>query len=214
MTSYEAHNKQYEDNTSFENELFIHNLKTTESLNKSGQNWDNLYKPGFLHGNWLDEQTEITDAVDIGSGTGWFVNYLINYKNFENVIGIEPSKAAIDIAKKLYDNDITYLCGFAENELKQIKLQKKTLFTTSIVFSHLDDISVTKILTEMNNIAPKGSVFIFNENYGPPFHMKLWNCRPKEWWQKRLSNWNISYDERTRPDLRFYKQGLMGIKYL
>ena len=209
--SYKIHNKEYKEKD-IEYYVKRDNLKTTQSFNKTGEDWDNLYKPGFLHGNWLDSQTEIKDAVDIGSGTGWFVNYLKKYKYFENVIGIEPSQAAINIAEKIYDNNITYFCGLAENILPKIKLKNKTLFTTSIVLSHIPDIIVKKILKNMDAIAPKGSVFIFNENYGTDFHMRMWHCRTKKWWEENLSNWTITYDDRPRPDLRTYQQGLMGVK--
>ena len=212
MTSYDAHNKEYELDTAYEKELKIHKLKTKESLSKSGGSWDNLYKPGHLHGDWLDSQTEIKNAVDIGCGTGWFVNYLKEHKNFENVVGIEPSQSAINIGKKIYDNDITYLCGMAEEMLSNVTLTKPTLFTTFIVLSHLPDDVVEKILKEMDKIAPKDSVFIFNENYGNLFHRNLWHCRTKEWWEQKLQNWEITYDERPRPDLGYYNQGLMGVK--
>lgn len=212
MNSYEAHNKQYEEKGKLEEVLLIHNLKTTEALSQSGGMWDNLYKPGHLHGEWLDSQTEIKDAVDIGCGTGWFVNYLKEHKNFENIIGIEPSQAAIDIAKKINNNNITYLCGLAEDILPSITLNNPTLFTTFIVLSHLTDDIVVKILKEIDKIAPKGSVFIFNENYGNLFHRNLWHCRTKDWWEKNLPDWEITYDERPRPELSYYKQGLMGVK--
>ena len=51
MNSYQAHNRQYEEKNHIEKERKIHELKTKESLNKSGRDWDNLYKPGHLHGN-------------------------------------------------------------------------------------------------------------------------------------------------------------------
>jgi SAM-dependent methyltransferase len=210
--SYIEHNNQYILNTALNIERNTHKQKTIGALEKNGGKWDNLYKPGHLHGEWLDSQTEIINAVDIGCGTGWFVNYIMDYKEFENVIGIEPSNAAIEIAKNIYNNKINYLCGFAENELKKIKLEKPTLFTTFIVLSHINDSNVQKILKEMDNIAPKGSVFIFNENYGKEFHMNLWHCRTKKWWEENLPNWTITYDERERADLRYYKQGLMGFK--
>jgi len=212
MDSYTAHNNEYITNDAVDREIESHKLKTIQSINKTGGIWDNLYKPGHLHGNWLDSQTDIKDAIDIGSGTGWFVNYLKKYKNFENVIGIEPSNAAIEIAKHIYTSDVTHFCGMAENILQELTLFKPTLFTTFIVLSHLTDPVVIKILREIDKIAPKGSVFIFNENYGQSFHMKLWHCRTKEWWQNHLPNWTITYDERPRPDLRIYKQGLMGVK--
>jgi len=212
LNSYEIHNKQYEEKGKLEEVLLIHNLKTTESLSQSGGTWDNLYKPGYLHGNWLDSQTKIKDAVDIGCGTGWFVNFLKDHKKFKNVIGIEPSQAAINIAKKLHDNDVTYLCGRAEDMLSNITLNNPTLFTTFIVLSHLTDDIVIKILKEMDKVASKGSVFIFNENVGTEFHMNLWHCRTKKWWEENLPNWTITYDERPRPKLQIHKQGLMGIK--
>lgn len=212
MNSYEEHDSQYIRDESLKNENVIHKKKTEQSLNKSGKSWDNLYKPGHLHGNWLDSQTEIKDAVDIGCGTGWFLNFIIEHKNFENVIGIEPSQAAINIAKKLHDNDITYLCGGAEDVLPNITLNNPTLFTTFIVLSHLPDEVVIKILKEMDKVAPKDSVFIFNENYGKEFHMNLWHSRTKEWWENNLQNWKITYDERPRPKLGNYQQGFMGVK--
>ena len=56
MNSYEAHNKDYEEKGKLEEELLIHNLKTKHGLSQSGGMWDNLYKPGHLHGKWLDSQ--------------------------------------------------------------------------------------------------------------------------------------------------------------
>ena len=47
--------------------------------------WGNLYKSGHLHGKWLYSQTEIKDAVDIGYGTDWFVNWFIKtLKTYSN----------------------------------------------------------------------------------------------------------------------------------
>ena len=96
--------------------------------------------------------------------------------------------------------------------LPNITLDNPTLFTTFIVLSHLTDDIVIKILKEMDKVAPKDSVFIFNENVGTEFHMNLWHCRTKKWWEENLPNWTITYDERPRPELRIHRQGLMGIK--
>ena len=153
--------------------------------------------------------------MDIGCGTGWFINYLKTNKYFKNIYGIEPSESAIKIARRIYpeNEDINYLIGYAEDLLKTINLKgNPTLFTTFIVFSHLNDETVIKILSEMDKIAPKNSVLIFNENVGNVFAKNLWYCRPKEWWENNLSNWKLTFDERDRPDINNYKQGLKGIK--
>ena len=70
----------------------------------------------------------------------------------------------------------------------------------------MTDNVVEKILKEMDNISPSGSVFIFNENVGTEFHMNLWHCRTKKWWEENLPNWTITYDERERPELKIYKR--------
>lgn len=212
--SFINHNNEYILKEALQKEINIHKERTNSAIEKNGGMWDNLYKPGHLHGNWLDNNIQINSCVDIGSGTGWFVNYLKDKYNFKTIYGIEPSESAIQIAKTIYkDNtDINYLTGYAEECLKKINLNEPTLFTTFIVLSHIEDSSVIQILKEINRVAPVGSVFIFNENYDDTFHSNMWHCRTREWWESNLPDWDIQYDERPRPDLQAYKQGLMGKK--
>ena len=169
--SYDEHNYQYVNNLSVNDIISVHDMKTNAVLKKDSSKWDNLYKPGHLHGEWLDKNKILYDkqstaglsvneynikcAVDIGCGTGWFVNHLASYYKFEKIYGIEPSEAAINIAKKIYKNSkVNYIIGFAEEKLKSIKLEEPTLFTTFIVLSHISNNSVIQILKEMDNIAP------------------------------------------------------------
>ena len=218
--SYEAHNKQYIQDEAFNREKESHNQKTKSAQLKDGGMWDNLYKPGHLHGIWLDQNTKISQSVDIGCGTGWFVNYLNSKYNFplNKIYGIEPSQGAVDIAKKIYPNtasELNYICGFAEDELLKINLNDEpTFFTTFIVLSHIEDDVVIRILDSINKVAPRGSVLIFNENYGPEFHMNLWHSRTVKWWGEHLPGWKLQYDKRPRPDLNNkYAQGIYGIKF-
>ena len=123
VKSYNAHNKEYEEESAFIREKNSHNQKTKSSELKDGGTWDNLYKPGHLHGIWLDKNKKINQCIDIGCGTGWFVNYLNSKYNFplNNIYGIEPSQSAIDIAKKIYPDTarkINYKCGFRRRIIK------------------------------------------------------------------------------------------------
>lgn len=237
QNSYINHNEQYIQDTALDREKHSHVQKTEGAKTKNGGTWDNLWKPGHLHGLWLQSNQKIkpvidggpdngctqhtkniTTAVDIGCGSGWFVNYLIDEYKFEHVTGIEPSQAAIDIGMQIYPNNAatnraSYLCGYAEDALPKLELSEPTLFTTFIVFSHINDDSVIKILKEMNDAAPVGSVCIFNENYDNTFHQELWHCRSREWWKSHLPGWKVIFDERPRPDLNNkWKQGILGIK--
>jgi len=228
LKSYNSHNSEYMQQNVIDREIKIHQDRIIGAKTKNGGPWDNLWKPGHLHGIWLtsnknrQNNKKINQAIDIGSGTGWLVNYLVDEFNFKKVIGIEPSESAIDIAKKInpknYETDkVSYHIGLAEDQLSKVKLDRNapTLFTTSIVLSHLEDYSVINILKEMNKIASKDSVFIFNENFDNDFHQKLWHCRTREWWKTQLSEWKITFDERPRPDLNNqWKQGILGIKQI
>ena len=55
-----------------------------------------MYK--FLKRN---KSNKLLTAIDIGSGTGWFANYLVSERKYTMVYAIEPSESAIDIAKKI-----------------------------------------------------------------------------------------------------------------
>ena len=119
----------------------------------------------------------------------------LTYRDFKIIYGIEPSTYAVNIGKKIYGetNGINYINNYAEDALLEIKLNEPTLFTTFIVLSHLEDNSVSSILTNMNKIAPYGSIFYFNEMYGPTYQQPLWNCRTKEWWKSFLDEWELTF---------------------
>ena len=64
IKSYTQHNSQYED-ASLTKEIDIHKKKTLSAQTKNGGDWDNICKPGHLHGNWLENNKTIKSAVDI-----------------------------------------------------------------------------------------------------------------------------------------------------
>jgi len=212
--SKDRHDLGYSMDEAYEIEKEKHFWKTRDSKIGVDSVWNNLYSDDDRHGYLMDENKEIKTLVDIGSGTGWFVNYAKKNRNFNKIYGIEPSKYAIDIAKKIYqDNDIIYINDYAEDALSNIKLTEKTLFTTFIVLSHLDDEIVSGILLSMNNIAPEGSIFYFNEMHGADYHEPLWHCRTNEWWIKNLPSWELTFHTNSNNFLgsdRF--KGISGIK--
>jgi SAM-dependent methyltransferase len=212
--SKDRHDLGYSMDEAYEIEKEKHFWKTRDSKIGVESTWNNLYSDDDRHGYLMDENKEIKTLVDIGSGTGWFVNYAKKYRGFNKIYGIEPSKYAIDIAKKIYQDDgIIYINDYAEDALSNIKLTEKTLFTTFIVLSHLDDEIVSSILVNMNNIAPYGSIFYFNEMHGTDYHEPLWHCRTEEWWIKNLPDWNLTFHKNSTNFLssdRF--KGISGIK--
>ena len=217
-SSYIEHNKGYTSPDALERERKIHKKIIQDIKEKNGGEYDVLNKPGHQQGKWLEENKLVNSSdriktiIDIGSGTGWFVNYLLSEYDFKNIYAIEPSQEAVNICNKRYGNShINYLVGFADEEINKIKLEEPALFTTFVVFSHIGDQGVIEILKSMDNIAPTGSVFIFSENYGNTFHQgETWHCRTKEWWKQHLSSWEITFDE--RPTGHNFNRGILGIK--
>jgi SAM-dependent methyltransferase len=193
--SKDAHDEDYSKVDAYEIEKEKHSWRTRDSKIGVNSIWNNLYKEDDKHGFIMDKNPHIKTLVDIGSGTGWFINYVNLFRGYEEVYGIEPSLNAINIGKKIYGENkiIKYINDYAEDGLRQIKLTNPTLFTTFIVLSHLDDSIVSNILFEMDKIATLESILYFNEMHGEPLHQNLWYCRTKEWWEDNLPNWELTF---------------------
>ena len=93
VESLEQHNINYVKDDAFEREKKAHQEHNSD-------NFKFLYQEDIPHGDALDKY-ELTSGVDIGSGTGWFANYLVKQRNYKKVYAIEPSSSAIEIAKKI-----------------------------------------------------------------------------------------------------------------
>ena len=185
--SYTKHNEHYVKDSAFLNEKLAHQRNNIEDFSF-------LYQDDVPHGDVLDS-TDFKTAVDIGSGTGWFANYLVTERKYTKVYAIEPSESAIDIAKKIYPDQkkVKYINGFAEEELSKIKLTKPSLFSTLCVLTHLKNETVTPILSTINKIAQTGSVLACSEAWGIRHIEDAWNIRPPEWWVENLPNWEFEF---------------------
>ena len=181
------HNKRYDSNDVFEIEKREH-----EEHNSDGFKY--LYKDDMPHGDTLDKY-KFTVCVEIGSGAGWFANYLVEQRSYKKVYAIEPSKSAIEIAKRIYPDNkkVKYINGFAEEEISKLKLTKPTLFSTMCVFGHLEDNTVINILESISKVAPQGSVLSCSEPWGDVYHRHCWHIRPPEWWVDKLVNWEYEF---------------------
>ena len=86
--SYNKHNELYAENAAFTREKLAHERQNIEDFKF-------LYQDDVPHGDVLDN-SEFKTAIDIGSGTGWFANYLVNERKYTKVYAIEPSESAIN----------------------------------------------------------------------------------------------------------------------
>jgi len=205
--SFNQHNQNYVLDDAFQKER-----KSHEDHNSN--NFEFLYKSDIPHGDALDEH-KLTVGVDIGSGTGWFANYLVEQRSYKKVYAIEPSEAAIEIAKKIYPDNkkIKYINGFAEEQISKLKLTKPTFFSTMCVLAHLEDEDVINILGAINKVAPEGSMLACSEPWGRFYHRQCWNIRPPEWWVENLVNWEYEfYNDYVLTDPPGRSKGFIAIK--
>ncbi len=196
--SYYSHHNEYSSEKALTLEIDIHKQKTINTKNKSKSNSD-IYRTSNSVGNYLDTNQDIKNLIDIGSGTGWFVNYVEKeYSFIKNIVAIEPSEAAIEISKKIYGkkSKITYSNDFAYNALNNIA-KDLYIITTNVVFLHLPNRHTKKILKRINQICLSGSVIIFNEPIGSSFlnNYFLHYAKSKSFWSKSLKNFKINFDE-------------------
>lgn len=197
--SYFNHNNQYSEDEALSREIKIHNLKTNHTELKEGM-WNNVYEFKNSVGYFLDGDKQISSLIDIGSGTGWFVNYVLqNHPNITSIYANEPSLAAVNVAKKIYnsDNKINYLNGFADTEIS--KLKKDTyVVTTFAVFQHLNFTYTKKVLQNLNKILERGSILYFNEPiaYSRFEKFRLHYPRTEKFWIKNLKEYEVSFSNK------------------
>jgi len=187
--SYINHNREYEGDGKLEYEKKVHEQKNTD-------NFKFIYQDDIPHGRALDIHKDLSVGVDIGGGTSWLSHYLINERSFKMVYSIEPSEAAIDIAKKINPSkkrNIKYINGFAEEEIEKLNLDDPTFFSTMCCFAHLMDPTVERILKAIDTVAPIGSVLACSEPWGDVFHRQCWHIRPPEWWSELMPEWEFEF---------------------
>ena len=204
-TSFVQHNQQYEDSNAFERarEICERNIKNNEINNASFRVLD-----------LLEKHQSVKTTVDIGSGVGWISASLSN--KMEKIIAIEPSAAAIEIAKKLFPSheypNIIWKVGLGEDLLPILHLDKPTLFVTGCVLSHLRDSEAAKICQLVSNIAPTGSILSFDERWGETRKDQfMWHVRTQEWWRENLAGWELDFHG-AEVDNRGYNAGIHGVK--
>lgn len=197
LNSYIAHNAQYEVNDITEKNT-LNTIKKYDALQ--------LYeRQGFVSA--IEKFSHRKLHIDIGSGTGWLLRKTAPV--FEKVIGIEPSKTATQASSKALSqySNIEYINEDMVDALKVINITEPAFFTSAIVFSHIKNFHVTNFLNELDN-APAGSTLYFFENYDTNIQHPFWYIRNKEWWAKRLPNWQLTFFDLQNDE---YKAGIYGI---
>lgn len=187
LLSYENHNSEYMQESAFERERRAHDLKNEKD-------YKFLYQTDVPHGDVLDK-SEFKYCVDIGAGTGWFANYLVEERGYKKVYAIEPSSAALKIATELYpeQKSVEWIVGFAEEEIPKLKIRSTALFSTMCVFAHLTDDVVEEILKAIDDVSKKGSALVCSEPWGDEYHRDCWHVRSPEWWSNIMSDWKFEF---------------------
>jgi SAM-dependent methyltransferase len=154
-------------------------------------------------------------AIDVGSGAGWLSARLCK-EGFREVVGIEPSAAALAIAAKVFPKDqypnVTWINGFAEDVLPTLKLEEPSLFVTGCVLAHLTDSAVERICNAICRTAAAGSLLGFSEPWGIDSHEFMWHVRTQEWWSKKLAGWNLDFYGPEIENIPGRHKGFHGVK--
>jgi SAM-dependent methyltransferase len=182
--SYMVHNAQYEQEQAFQREKECHLKYEKENA---------LYNPDCPIGKMFDKASNnIKIAVDVGCGTGYAAKFLSSKMK---VYAIEPSKAALDIAQKLYPNEpnINWINDFALEALQKLAFNEPILVDFNCVLSHLEDEAVIEICEEVDRITTTKSVIACSECWGSEWHDDLWHVRTPTWWYERFPNWYLNF---------------------
>lgn len=197
LQSFYVHDKQYKQKGSLEYEF---------KINQEYENKNIFNEYGFKK--IIENLNNIGIHIDIGCGTGWLIKKTSSY--FNKVIGIEPSQAAIDIAKIITKdcNNIIFINKDMTEAFDQIKFEKPVFITSAIVFSHIKNNYVSNFLKLLKKL-PNGSILFFDEPYDKHIYQPLWYIRNKSWWAKNLPDFELTF---LNNNINGYLRGIYGIK--
>jgi len=131
--------------------------------------WDEVYKNEFKHGKHRTDLERFekvsgmikdgTNVIDIGCGSGEFVQFLHERKKNCKITGIDFSKVAIDEAKKNY-RDCEFFAGDVMSLSNFSDLDYAVCFET---IEHLSEPSA--FIDEVNKILKKDGIFFLSTPY-------------------------------------------------
>lgn len=135
----------------------------------------------------------IVSHVDIGSGGGYLSSKTAPY--FEKVIGVEPSKAAVEIGRELFQDtpNLEFRCQSMLEWVESTEFDKPLFITSCAVFTHIPNDVVATFLAKLNAALPHGSILYFYEPYGKNIDVNLWHVRSRSWWQQKLFNFDCKF---------------------
>jgi ubiquinone/menaquinone biosynthesis C-methylase UbiE len=98
------------------------------------------------------------NILDVATGRGEFINYIKEFKSFDNITAIDASERAEKAFKEKFKN-----VKFLIMDAAKMSFQDETFDTVCISNSlhHMPDLN--KTLNEMNRVLKKGGNFIINE---------------------------------------------------
>lgn len=154
----------------------------------------------------------IHTAIDIGCGSGWVAEQLTRC-GFQRVVGIDPSRKAIEYCKTIYpDTSVEWFCEYAELIFDRLNRGNPTFFNTCSVFMHMDNKYVEQILSFINQV-DKG-ILNFQELFGPDSNIPMQHCRSRDWWANKLCTWELDFHgpPMDKWDLPGMYKGIHGVK--
>lgn len=199
LQSYHKHDKDFNSESN--------SLEQTKKIVQSYDDRNVFFHLGFKLAVDITKNLPKTH-IDIGSGNGWLLRKMAPY--FVNVIGVEPSKQGIEVAKqttKEYTN-VTFVNDDMVNAIETMQIKEPVFITTATVLNHIENSYVAHFLLKLNNL-PEGSVIFFDERYDENIDWNMWHVRSKDWWRNNLSSWQLFFFD---IEAAGYASGIYGIK--
>lgn len=198
LQSYKKHNSEYlEDWNNCDS-----NVRIIEKYDRL-----NLFKNlGFEHAIKMSHPLPETH-IDIGSGNGWLTRKTAPL--FKTVIGIEPSKTIVEVAKQINKSfsNVSFINMDMTEGLQRLSIKNPVFMTTATVLNHIEDYYVEEFLSQIN-ILPENSTLFFDERYDKNVSWNMWHVRNKDWWVKNLPNWQLLF---CNIENSGYASGIFGI---
>jgi hypothetical protein len=199
LQSYHRHDKDFNSESN--------SLEQTKKIIKNYDDIDVFTNLGFKFA--VDITKNLPKKhIDIGSGNGWLLRKMSPY--FTSVIGVEPSKQGIEVAKQTTKecSNVSFINDDMVNAIEALDTKEPIFLTTATVLNHIENSYVSEFLNKLNTL-PDDSVLFFDERYDENIDWNMWHVRSKDWWRTCLPEWQLLFLDINAAG---YPSGIYGIK--
>lgn len=141
-------------------------------------------------------------VLDIGSGSGHWIEFYLNYIGIEKILGVELADHAADFLKKKFiENKLVHICcaDISEYDLPFAERNFQIINAIGVIFHIVDDEKWRKFLSNVSELLADDGIAIIGGEFGEKTYAKQFHASDHfSSWDERQQQWKGLQETETR----------------